>query len=277
MKNFLMQNARVVFGACGGVAGAVFSQLAPEGDLESASSLIFATAIWFGINMAVVSLALAWGAGVHQRRFAFPRELAFKIMLGGAFAGCVAGGVAQLVFGSIDFESEGTQELTKAACWGVAGGTVGVLLCRVVPNMSWLRGGIGGFLGGGVGGGLFVGSYALLGEIPEFLGHAIGIGVLGAAMGLSLGLADRLYRKAWLEILWAPKETTTVALGLQPVRIGGGDDHVYVHGLTPGAMNIVMEGGDIVLTRSSKSGQDILKDGSLISVGSVQVKVHAQS
>ncbi|MDA7936608.1 hypothetical protein N9B90_01560 [bacterium] len=273
MNIWFVRNARWILGGCGGVVGAIVSQLNPvEG--ESWLGVVFETVLWFGISMALVSLALVWGVGIYQRRFKFPRELAVNMLIGGGLAGGVGGGVAQAVFGSISFESLLSVQLFKASCWGLAGGIVGALFCKVVPNMTSVRGAVGGALGGSVGGALFVS----LGELlPLVGGHIVGIGVLGASMGLALSLADRLYRKAWLEVVWAPSETTTVALGEQPVRIGGGDDHVFIYSLPAGAMKIVIEGGEIVLIRAPGERKTILKDGSSIAVDGIKIGVHTKS
>jgi len=107
------------------------------------------------------------------------------------------------------------------------------------------RGTIAGLVGGWVGG---MGFLLVAGMIAESLGRMLGIGIMGCALGLAIVIAEALSREASLEVIWAPREITSLSLGPTPITIGGGDDHVYVSGLPPRAATIVLEHGGIYYT-----------------------------
>jgi len=102
-----------------------------------------------------------------------------------------------------------------------------------------------------------------------------GIGALGAALGIAIVVVDSIFREATLEIIWAPKEVTTVGLGGNMVTIGGGDDHIYVAGLSRKAAGVVIEQGKIQYVDIASGQRTDLRDGSRLKIGSIEIVVHA--
>jgi hypothetical protein len=118
---------------------------------------------------------------------------------------------------------------------------------------------------------LIVGAY-----LPEVFGRMLGVGILGAMLGLSIVVVEAMFREASLDIIWAPKEQTSITLGPNPVYIGGGDDHVHVAGLPQHAAGVILEQGKIQYVDSSTGKRTDLKDGSRIKIGKIEIVIHAK-
>jgi hypothetical protein len=268
MKN----NKRLMFmsaGILGGCLGAFLSEIysiIPDGNLFLT---IAKTAIWMGICAAIITAAL-FGAGEMYYRRPFKAKIFLQGLIVGAIAGAIAGGVAQIIFWWYANESLMSQVLLRSFCWGLAGAILGWRLAAVVPNLGLMRGLISGFIGGFVGGIVFLICSLIF---PETFGRVVGIGILGGALGLAVIAVEEFFRSARLEIIWAPKEITSVTLGPKPVYIGGGDDHVFVAGLPEHAIGIVLENGRIECMQAGSDKRTLLKDGSRIKVGRVEIVV----
>ena len=61
-------------------------------------------------------------------------------------------------------------------------------------------------------------------------------------------LADALFRKAWIEIRYGPRETRTLTLGPEPLRIGSDAAHcaIYVKNVPAVACSYRFEGGRVI-------------------------------
>jgi clan AA aspartic protease (TIGR02281 family) len=108
-----------------------------------------------------------------------------------------------------------------------------------------MRGFAGGLAGGAAGGGVFIGIGMVGGDI---FGRLFGIPIIGFAIGLMIMLANALFRKAWIEIRYGPRETRTLTLGAEPLRIGGDAAHcqIYVKDVPPMACAYRFEHGRVV-------------------------------
>ena len=263
----------LLMGLAGGAAGSLCAELV---DLKRATfaRLIFDTALWSAIFTAVLTVGLFWAGEIYRRRPNFPVNLVRKAVVSGALAGALAGAIAQFIY-SIPMDSEVMREFAfKPACWGLMGGLLGWRLSKAIPNLGLARGVAGGLLGGSFGGLGFILSTMYL---PELLGRMLGVGILGAALGLAIVTIEAIFRQASLEIIWAPKESTSVTLGTIPVYIGGGDDHIYIAGLPQHAAGVILENGAIHYIDSATGKRTPLKNGSQIKIGKVTLVVRAKS
>jgi hypothetical protein len=223
----------VYFGACGaggGAAGAFVDEALGLGGRKEEwaqfGELVFKVGIWFAIIGALIAVAILLGQEKYGGRplsltvrGPIARRLAFGTAFGG-LSGFGAGAVAQGLFTLI-----GPTEVLRVICWGVAGGSLGFALSFRIPNLARSRGLSGGFVGGIVGGLVFI----AIGSVGSpALGRLLGIAAIGFAIGLMIVFADAIFRKSWLEVCYGPKETRTVTLGPQPVRIGS-DVHCEVY------------------------------------------------
>lgn len=110
----------------------------------------------------------------------------------------------------------------------------------------------------------------------EVIGRALGIGILGAALGLAMVIVEALCREASLEVIWGPKEITFISLGPRPISIGGGDDNVYVHNLPPRYVTVQLIEGKIYYTDGVTGRKSELHDGNHIKIGKFEMVVHGK-
>ncbi len=96
-------------------------------------------------------------------------------------------------------------------------------------------------------------------------------------MGLSIVYIEALFGQASLDIVWGPSETTSISLGIVPVYIGGGDDHIHVAGLPEHAFAVVFDQGKIHCTDPARGKRTELKNGSQIKIGNITVVVRAKN
>ncbi len=185
--------------------GALFAELSPDFGRDFLT-LSAAVSLWSGMAAAFITIGL-FAAGENYNRKPFSAPVYMRAFSVGMIAGGLAGLVAQSVFNFTDQTGFFGGVIVRSLCWGVMGTILGWRLSIVIPNLGWSRGMASGALGGVVGGVAFLLLCTLL---PELLGRAIGLGLLGAALGLAVVTVEETFRAASLEILWAPKEVTSV-------------------------------------------------------------------
>jgi Ca-activated chloride channel family protein len=271
----MKHNKRLLFLVCGflgGSCGALFAVLAPVFG-EDFLGLALHVAVWSGMAASFMTGGLfAAGEVYHRKPFCF--AVYHKGLVTGLLAGGLAGFVAQSVYSFSDHSNFFGAVVVRSLCWGLMGAILGWRLSSVIPNLGTGRGVLAGALGGFFGGVSFLLMCLLL---PELMGRVIGLGILGAALGLAVVAIEEAFRSAFLEIIWAPKEVTTVTLGSKPVYLGGGDDHIFVKGLPQHALSVVLKDGQIHCTNHTNSSQSVLKEGSRIKVGKIEVVVRAKT
>jgi hypothetical protein len=154
-----------------------------------------------------------------------------------------------------------------------------------------LNGFIGGMVGGLVGGLLFDPIDLLLSnrELMQGAGlsRAVGITIVGAAVGLMIGLTDLLTRDAWLKVITGPLQGKEFSFNRTPIRLGSSPKsdiylfkdaridpaHAVINKLRDtyeisdedSATGVFVNGQRIVRTRR-------LADGDLIQIGESQFK-----
>jgi len=270
MKN----NKRLLFsttGFIGGMLGALLAELVPDFG-KSLVPLVGYTSLWSAISGALITLGL-FAAGEIYNRKPFSPAIYRKGLLAGLLAGAISGFVAQAVYSFQGEPSFFTQVVFRAFCWAIMGALLGLRLSTVVPNLGATRGILAGALGGFAGGlGFLIASSVLV----EVLGRMFGLGILGAALGFAVVAIEEVFRAARLDVIWAPREVTAITLGAKPVYIGGGDDHIFIHGLPQHALGVVLENGKVQCIDSSTGKRSDLKEGSRIQIGKVEVVVHTK-
>jgi MFS family permease len=271
MKN----NKRLLFSVCGfagGAAGALLAELVPNFGLELVP-LVAYTTLWSAVGAALITVAL-FAAGEIYNRKKFSFGIYRKGMVAGVIAGAIGGFVAQAVYSFQGEPNFFNQVIFRSFCWAIMGGLLGWRLSAVVPNLGSNRGIIAGAIGGFVGGIGFLASSMIFAEV---LGRMVGVGVLGAALGLAVVAIEEMFRSARLDVIWAPKEVTSVTLGPKPVFIGGGDDHIFINGLPQHALGVVLENGIIQCIDNATGKRSDLKEGSRIQIGKVEVVVRTRN
>ena len=267
----MRNNKKLLFamgGLLGGMAGALVGEFVP-GLGENLVSHVIYTAIWSLFGGAFITVGL-FAAGEYYNRRPFTLEIYRKGLLSGALAGAISGFIAQSVYSFQGDPNFFNQVIFRSICWGIMGALLGWRLSTVVPNLGLNRGVIAGAVGGFIGGICFLITSALF---VEMVGRMLGLGLLGAALGVAVVAIEEIFRAARLDVIWAPKEITSITLGPKPIFIGGGDDHIFVAGLPQHALGVVLEGGKIQCLDNSSGKRSDLKDGSRIKIGTVEVVV----
>ena len=271
MKN----NKRLLFSVCGfagGAAGALLAELVPDFGLELVPLVAHST-LWSAVGAALITVAL-FAAGEIYNRKKFSFGIYRKGMVAGVIAGAIGGFVAQAVYSFQGEPNFFNQVIFRSFCWAIMGGLLGWRLSAVVPNLGSSRGIIAGAIGGFVGGIGFLASSMIFAEV---LGRMVGFGVLGAALGLAVVAIEEMFRAARLDVIWTPKEITSVTLGAKPVFIGGGDDHIFIDGLPQHALGVILENGKIQCIDNATGNRSDLKEGSRIQIGKVEVVVRTKA
>ena len=254
------------WGAIGGVIGGLLGELTnPHRQMTILTSLW-----WSGIWFAIITACIACGISAGQLAYLKQRVVQPGLIASGAFgfaAGFIGGAIAQGIYIII-----GHNWLFQDICWGIAGALVGLALSVRIPNLSKIRGLIGGFLGGVVGCLIFFVVSALA---AAAIGRPIGSAAIGFAIGLMIVVSESLFREAWLEIQYGPKESRTVGLGRTPICIGSDVSRcaVFVSGMGPVARRYILRDRAITCEDPSTSRKRTVGPGDAETLGSVTVIV----
>jgi hypothetical protein len=148
---------------------------------------------------------------------------------------------------------------TRALGWGVFGALIG-LGVGVTSGAQFWKPALGGFLGGVLGGTLLEATRTLLTDL--LLGKALGLTLLGAALGVFIALVVLLLSRAWLEVTSGKLKGSEFILD-KFVKAGGPSAFIGSDALKA---DIVLPDPDIDPQHAMVSGGDsyvLLKDMSL--------------
>ncbi len=241
------------------------------------------TAGWTALAALGVSLALVIGQNLYVHRAPITMREGAIAVIGGLVAGVVGGIAGQLpyslVSASANLPAIGSLlawtvlPLGRIVGWAILGALVGRGLALFIPNLEPRRSLLGGAVGGALGGVGFLAA-TLLGDV---IGALVGAAILGGAIGLMLALVEAAYRQAWLEVRYGLKETITVSLGAEPVRIGSDSRacHVYARGARPLAYQYRWDDGKVVCVDYATELSEVVEPGSEREIGGVTVIVRA--
>jgi hypothetical protein len=199
------------------------------------SRMVFAF-LMFPCVAGLVGLMIGGVEGIVCRtwsRAVFSASLGLIIgVIGGAIsvfgAGIVFQLLGQLSGGADPTASTGAflfQMFRRGLAWTIAGMAMGLGQGLAMRSGKLVFNGfIGGMVGGLVGGLLFdpinlmfLGADGISGA-P--LSRAIGLTVIGAAVGLMIGLTDMLTRDAWLKVIRGPLQGKEFSFNRTPIRLG---------------------------------------------------------
>jgi Mg-chelatase subunit ChlD len=241
----------------------------------SEGRLTLAIGAWTGAIAGLVCLALLAGQH-HYLRGTLPG-------VGGAAAGLLGGVVAGLVGGAagqglylLAPDSAALATGFRVLGWALLGGLAGVGLSAFVPNMRWVHGLAGGVLGGAVGAGGYLAAEAVAGDL---VGRVVGGLVVGFAIGVMVAAAEAAFRRAWLEVRYGARETVTVTLGPEPVKVGGDAKlcTVWARGAPDVALRFFVRDGQVVCDDAVMKREAVAADGFTKDVGTVTVVVRTGS
>jgi hypothetical protein len=178
-----------VFGAIGGLIGWQISNLL---GLSFIANIFFSEAIVGALVGLSIGLLIGIVEGVLTRNLV-------KVAKSGLFCGLLGllSGAVGLPLSEWLFQSVGAGIIGRALGWGLFGLLIGVAEGVFGRSQLW-KGLLGGLLGGAIGGALLEASRILLKD--TLVGKAIGLMLLGAAVGAFISLIAVLLARAWLEV-----------------------------------------------------------------------------
>jgi hypothetical protein len=237
----------------------------------AAGRLLAASAVWTGAIAGLVCLALLAGQH-HYLRGTLPG-------VGGAAAGLAGGVLAGVVGGAagqgLYLAAQGGDVLSMAfrvVGWAVLGGLAGAGLSLVIPNLRWAHGLAGGAAGGTAGAVGYLAAEAVAGDL---VGRLVGGLVLGFCVGLMVAVVEAAFRRAWLEVRYGARETVTVNLGPEPVKVGGDAKlcTVWARGAPEVALRYFVRNNQVVCEDAPTRAEAFVGDGDAREVGNVTVVV----
>jgi hypothetical protein len=151
--------------------------------------------------------------------------------IGGGLVSVIVGGLAYFAVGQISADPTANlpafilQMFRRSLAWSLAGTAMGLGQGLALKNRTLLLNGfIGGILGGLLGGLVFDPIYFLFSDRANMegaeLSRAIGLGIVGAAVGLLIGITEMLTRAAWLRVTVGPLRGKEFSFTQTPIRLG---------------------------------------------------------
>lgn len=216
-------------------------------------------------------LALGLGQFLLVKKRSFPFVQIGKIALGAAVAGFLAGGAGQVLYSAVSFLPS-ADVVVRVLAWAMLGAILGRGMAYIIPNLEPKKGTVGGALGACV----VVLAFLFISQaIGDSLGRLAGAVLLGAVLGLCVGIVEVLFREAWLTVAFGPKEVITVTLGQEPVRIGShAESTVYVAAKTPVDLEYVLDRGRLTCVNKTSGTSETPTPGEWKKVGNVAIAVN---
>jgi hypothetical protein len=244
----------------------------------SQGRLMLMSAIWAGAIAALVCFALLAGQH-HYLRGAMPSVGTIVVGLaGGLMAGLLGGACGYGLYWI------SPNEVFRVLGWSLLGGLAGLGLSLFIPNLKLIYGLAGGAMGGAAGGVGFILLSGLAGKLiggtfGDVIGRLSGGLIVGLCIGLMVAIVEAAFRSAWLEVRYGARETITVNLGPEPVKIGGDNRActVWARGAAPVALRYFIRGGQVVCEDTPNRAEAVARNGDSREVGNVTVTVRTGS
>jgi len=223
------------WGAGGGLVGDLIFELAPFRLMP-----LFSDAFAFAAAGGAIAAAITIGQAIYLKR----RWFDAGTFLSGGFglvAGAISGAIANVAYNFL-----GPNDFTRILAWGLVGLLLGLGLSFRISNLGRLRSVGAGLIGGLMGGALEVIDSHVGGGVLSLLSCS----AIGFLIALMIVVGDTLFREAWLEIQYGPRESRTISLGRDPVCIGSLTSAcaVYVRGVSPVARKYELVDRRVVIT-----------------------------
>jgi hypothetical protein len=245
---------------------------------QSIAGLIANVAFWAALLGLGISAGLVIMQNLSTKKQMDPLQIV-KTALIGIVVGSVAGALAQLIFGFTSNISVVVEIVSRVICWGILGFGLGWGASFYIPNYPTKRAMLAGLLGGVVGGAVFRALFVL----PDPFARILGVMILGAAIGFSISYIEEALREAWLTIVWAQNETTTVSLGEKPLSFGSTREaDVYLpqrrsEQNPPIRAVFLIENGAVVMDDRLTGRRQQLSHGSRVDLGRVSIVVNVKT
>jgi Mg-chelatase subunit ChlD len=242
----------------------------------STNRLTAAISVWTAMASIGICWVLVAGQSLYLRQALPGVSAGIKAAAGGLVAGLLGGIAGQLLFHSTS-ELWETDIPSRLAGWMVFGTLAGGGLSFFVPNLKVSRALLGGLFGG-LGGAL---GYLLVESVVSTLfqndapARLLGASTVGLCIGLMVALAERISRRAWLEVKYGPNETRLVNLGAEPVVVGGESRRstIWIRGAADIVGSYLFQQGQVQFATPAGQRSE-LPDGHVARYGAVEIVVH---
>ena len=221
----------------------------------------------FACAGGAIAVAVTLGQSIYLKR----RWIELGTFLSGGFgiiAGAISGAIANVAYNVV-----GPNDVTRVLAWGLVGLLIGFGLSFRIPNLGRVRSAGAGLVGGILGGILTeAGEHWSAGGFISVLSFS----VIGFLIALMIVIGDTLFREAWLEVHYGPRESRTISLGEDPVRIGGDANScaVFVRGAPPVARTYTLQDRKIVCEDATNGRRTFPAVGTTDTIGNVTIVVH---
>ena len=247
-----------------------------------ASTIRISTGFWSALIATFIGLMMGIGEGVFYGN----KEHAVKYALIGAAIslgiGFVGGFLGQWIYRVMldDEAAMFSSSLVRAIGWALMGAGIGVAVGLIKPEKRRiLFCTLGGFLGGLLGGFLF--NYVALIIPNDAVSRGVGIILMGALIGLGVGLLEQMAKEAWLKVVRGEFEGKEYLVFNGKTSIGNNSQNTIVlfkdKLVAPHHCDIVTEGNRFVLVDAGsvlgttvngvKVDRKVLRQGDAIAIG----------
>jgi hypothetical protein len=262
-------------GALGAGIAEIVSEAVPQqmsenpfwGNIEHVS-------LWAGIIGIGTAVALQIAQNVYLKKSAFSSKM-IKTAFWGLIIGGFVGGLAQVAFAFTQGISVTAEIVSRILCWGIFGFGIGWSVSYFIPNFPKKRALLAGLIGGIVGGAVFRFSFEIL---PDTFGRIIGVAILGFFIGLMISYMEEVLREAWLTVVWAKNESTSVALGAKEIILGSSpkaDIYLPADKNYPKITAIIeLKNNRVFIENKIDNKRTELRNGSRIAMGTVEIIVN---
>ena len=261
---------------------------ASESDIALAVRL--SSAITFcGVGLAIGAI-MGLGEGIY---YGSAQNSAKYAGIGaglGIGLGFLSGFIAQIIYSALladttEYTSEIYLAVVRALGWAILGGGIGASIGLIKPEkMRIINCSLGGLAGGFVGGFLFnfIAASASTGEGDSgIIARLVGIILMGALIGLGIGLLEQFAKAAWLKVIRGEFEGKEYLVFEGKTSIGNSGKNTIVlfkdKLVAPNHCEIIQEGNKYVLVdKGSPMGtvvngmritRHVLKQGDAIAIG----------
>lgn len=259
-------------------------------DANIAMALRLGSAITFcGVGLAIGAI-MGMGEGIYYGSSNNAVKYAAIGAGVGLALGFASGFIAQMIYSFLlndtdEYTSELYLAVVRALGWGILGAGIGVSIGLIKPEkMRILNCTLGGLAGGFVGGFLFnyISASVSLGENDTgTISRLVGIVIMGALIGLGIGLLEQFAKAAWLKVIRGEFEGKEYLVFEGTTSIGNSGKNTIVlfkdKLVAPFHCDIVQEGNKYVLVdKGSPMGtvvngmrvtRHVLKQGDAIAIG----------
>ena len=247
-----------------------------------ARTIRISSGIWSSLVAMFVGLLMGVGEGLfygnksHAVKYAL---IGAAISLGiGFIGGAVGQGIYSTLLGSD--ASTFSSSVIRAIGWGLMGAGIGVAVGLIKPEgRRILFCTLGGLSGGLLGGFLF--NYIFLIIPNDVVSRGIGIILMGALIGLGVGLLEQMAKEAWLKVVRGEFEGKEYLVFNGKTSIGNNSQNTIVlfkdKLVAPHHCDIITEGNRFVLVdagsilgttvNGAKVDRKVLRQGDSIAIG----------